>query len=116
VNRDATPVPADDPAGRAIATVLRAESAARQDIAQAKQQAEQIVDDARALARALADRNERRIRAVVSAFATELDTRLAEIDAEAERMAMPQTPSTAEIAALRSAVAALARELAGGQP
>ena len=116
MNEDATPVPADDPAGCAITSVLHAEGAARQDIAQAEQQAEQIVEGARARARALADRTERRIRAVVSAFEVELATRLAEIDAEAERMATPQPLSAAEIAALESTVAALARELSEGAP
>jgi len=116
VNRDATPVTAEDSAGCAIAKVLRAESQARQDIVQAEHQAEQIVDEARARARALADRTERRIRAVVSAFEVELAARLAEIDSEAERMATPQPLSAAEIAALESTVAALARELAEGAP
>lgn len=116
MNETATPVPADDPAGCAITLVLHAEGAARQDIAQAEQQAEQIVEGARARARALADRTERRIRAVVLAFEAELATRLAEIDAEAERMTKPQPLRAAEIAVLESAVAALARELSEGRP
>ena len=116
MNRDATPVTAEDPAGCAIAKVLRAESQARQDIVQAEQQAGQIVDEARARARALADRTERRIRAVVSAFEAELAARLSEIDAEAQRMATPQPLAAGEFAALEGGVAAMARELAGGAP
>lgn len=106
----------DDLADEAIATVLRAEREARQVVDRAQAEAGLIAETARADARAVADRTERRIRAVVSAFEFELASRLAEIDAEAARMATPHVLTAAEREALDRAVGALARELMGARP
>jgi vacuolar-type H+-ATPase subunit H len=110
----APPRPDDDPAGRAIASVLRAETAARREIEQAQRQADQIAEEARSNARALAERTERRIRRVVATFEQETTRFIAEIDAEAARMSVPHALSDAETETLDRAVAALARELAAG--
>ncbi|MGL6110632.1 MAG: hypothetical protein ACRC2B_11100 [Rubrivivax sp.] len=103
-------------AGECIARVLRAEHDARQSIEQAQVEAQRIAEAARASARDVAERTERRIRAVVEAFETGLATRLAEIDAEATRMATPHVLSDAELDALDCAVRALATEVTGAPP
>jgi hypothetical protein len=106
----------DDPAEEAIATVLRAERDARGAVARSQVEAAGIAESARAAARGTADRTERRIRAVVGAFERELAGRLAEIDAEAARVALPHALTAAERHALDRTVSALARELIGAQP
>ena len=102
-------------ADAAIARVLHAEADAVQAIEQARQQTLHIADAARVGARAVAERTERRIRAVVAAFERQLAERLAEIDAEAVAIARPHEPTADELAALGRAVGALAQELAGVQ-
>lgn len=106
----------DGLADEAIATVLQAEREARQGVDRAQAEAGLIAEKARAEARAVADRTERRIRAVVAAFEHVLADRLAEIDADAARMATPHALSAAELGALDRAVGALARELIGARP
>ncbi len=108
--------PVGDPTEAAIAKVLRAEREARESIANAQLDAQGIAEQARASARALAERTERRIRAVVGAFDSELSDRLAEIVADAARMATPHVLSDSELGALGRAVTALARELTGAPP
>ncbi len=106
----------DDPAEGAIAAVLRAEREARQAVQRVQVEAVEIAESARASARSVADRTERRVRAVVGAFERELACRLAEIDAEAARVATPHELTAVELHALDDAVSALARELAGARP
>ena len=97
----------------AIARVLGAEREAREATARAQREVQQIAEDARSAARSLAERTERRIRAVTGAFEREGAARLAEIDAEAARLDSPQPLSSPEVAALQRAVASLARDLIG---
>jgi vacuolar-type H+-ATPase subunit H len=106
----------DDPAEEAIAAVLRAEREAHQAVERSQAEARQIAEDARSSARSVAERTERRIRAVVGAFERELADRLAEVDAEAARIATPHELSASELDALGRAVSALARELTGARP
>jgi hypothetical protein len=100
----------------AIARVLDAEREAREAVARALIEVHRIAETARADARSLAERTERRIRLVVGAFERELASRVAEIDAAAERLDKPQPLTPDELAALRRAVGALARELTGATP
>lgn len=106
----------DGGADQAIATVLRAETEAREAIARSQAESAHVAEAARAQARVLAERTERRIRAVVAAFERERAQRLGEIDAEAAAVARPQVLTADELAALERAVQALARELTGGPP
>jgi hypothetical protein len=116
VKSNAPKNPVGDPTEAAIAKVLRAEREARQSIASAQLDAQAIAEQARASARALAERTERRIRSVVGAFENELSDRLADIDADAARIATPHVLSDSELGALGLAVTALARELTGARP
>lgn len=100
----------------AIARVLDAEREAREAVARALIEVHRIAETARTDARSLAERTERRIRLVVGAFERELASRVAEIDAAAERLDKPQPLTPDELAALRRAVGALARELTGATP
>jgi len=97
----------------AIARVLGAERDAREATVRAQHEVQQIAEDARSAARSVAERTERRIRAVTGAFEREGAVRLAEIDAEAARLDSAQPLSPPELAALRRAVGSLARELIG---
>ena len=103
----------NDTAEAAIARVLGAEREALEALEQARLEVNRIAENARLAARSVAERTERRIRAVVGAFERELAARLAEIDAEAVRLAHPRPLTPDELAALLRAVQALARELIG---
>jgi len=100
----------------AIARVLGAEREAREAVAHALLEVHRIGEAARSEVRSLAERTERRIRIVVGAFERELASRVAEIDAAAERLDFLQPLTPEELAALRRAVGALARELTGAPP
>jgi transcription initiation factor TFIIIB Brf1 subunit/transcription initiation factor TFIIB len=109
----------DDPdraADAAIARVLGAEREARDAVERARLDVSRIAEEARADARAVAGRTERRIRTVAQAYGRELARRLAAIDAQGAALAAPDPLTERELETLRQAVAALARELAGGQP
>ena len=75
-----------------------------------------MAEDARASARSVGERTERRVRAVVDAFERELAERLAEIDAEAALIAKPHALTPGEMATLNRAVRVLAHELTGVRP
>ncbi len=100
----------------AIVRVLASEREARDAVERALLDVHRIAETARAEARALAERTERRIRIVVGAFERDLATRVAAIDAEADQLDSPQPLTAEELAALRRAVGALARELTGAPP
>lgn len=101
----------NDAADAAIARVLAAEREARESVDRARLEVNRIAEDARLADRALAERTERRIRAVVAAFERERAERLAEIEAEVEQLARPRPLLADELASLQRAVRALAREL-----
>ena len=105
-----------DPAESAIAEVLRAERDASLAIEATRSEAAHRAEAARASARALADRTERRIRNIVGAFERELAARLASIDADGAAVARPHLLNAEEHAELQRAVARLARQLIGGAP
>jgi hypothetical protein len=106
----------NDAAEAAIARVLAAEREAREAIEQARLRVDRIVERAGLDARALDERTERRIRAVVDAFERELAGRLAAIEAAAEQATRAQPFSDEETAALQRAVRALAAELITAPP
>jgi len=97
----------------AIARVLAAERDALASVAQATHQADEIAEQARASARALAQRTDRRIRSVRAAFERALSERLEALHAEEARVAMRHEPSADELAALEQALRTLADELTG---
>jgi hypothetical protein len=100
----------------AIVRVLAGEREARTAVERALLDVHRIAEAARAEVRALTERTERRIRKVVGAFERELAARVAEVDAEAERLDSPQPLTPDELVALRQAVGALARGLTGAAP
>jgi hypothetical protein len=108
--------PVDDPADAAIAHVLRAETEALAAIAACQADADRLAESGRALARALAERTERRIRRIVAAFERERAARLAEIDAEIGHFDQAPDLAGAEAARLDRAVTALAQALTEGPP
>lgn len=104
---------ASDAVEEAINAVLGAEQAARGAVERAQRQALAIGERARTDARAVAERSERRIRCVVAAFEAELALRLAEIEAQAQQVAVPHALSAEDLAALERAVGTLGHELTG---
>ena len=106
----------NDAAEVAIARVLAAEREGREAVARARLEAGRIAEIGRLAERSIAQRTERRIRAVVGAFERELAERLAEIEAEAEQVAQPQPIRPGELASLQRAVRALAGELIEAPP
>jgi hypothetical protein len=106
----------NDAAEAAIARVLAAERARREAVAQARLEAGRIAETGRLAEHSLAERTERRIRAVVGAFERDLAERLAEIEAEAAQVAQPQPIRPGELASLQRAVRALAGELIEAPP
>ena len=99
----------------AIARVLADEREARESVDRARLEVNRIAEDARLADRALAERTERHIRAVVAAFERERLERLAAIEAEVEQLARPRPLLPDELASLQRAVRALARELIEAQ-
>jgi hypothetical protein len=99
----------------AIAQVLRAERDARASIQAARLEVEHIAEGARAAARALAERTERRIRRVTRAFEADTAARLDQIHAQAAGLGQVPPLSEAESAALQRAVRAVAIDMVGGR-
>ena len=106
----------NDAVQAAIAEVLAAERDARAAIGRARLEVNAIDENARAVARRVAERTERRARAVVDAFERELSRRLAALDAEASQLDLAQPLMGEETAALQRALRTLARNLIGAQP
>lgn len=102
-------------ADEAIALVLRREHAARQAIDAAQAEALHGAEAARADARAIAARAERRMRRVAEAFAHEAQALTAALDAQAAAMVQAPVPTPQDSERLRHAVLALAAELTGGR-
>ena len=106
----------DEAAGAAIARVLVAEGAARDAGAGARLEVDGIVERARADARAIAARTERRVRAVVAAFERDLAERLAGYHAAEAQVEQAQPFSDDDRAALQRAVRSVAEELIAAPP
>jgi hypothetical protein len=106
----------DRAADAAIARVLAAERDARASVRAAQAQVEAMAEAARADSRALAERTERRVRGVASAFERDTALRLAQIESQVADLQHAPPPDAADRAALRRAVAALARSMIAGPP
>ena len=107
------PRTSSDAVEAAIACVLDAETAAHASVAQAQQAAAAHGEATRATIRALTQRTQDRIAAVRARFAREVGTQVAELSAEAARVAQGAPLAEPELAALDAALAALAAELTG---
>jgi hypothetical protein len=97
----------------AIARVLAAERAARDAVGRARNDGAAMTDAARAAARVLNERTERRIRTLHAAFDRKVGAALAAFELEATRLTMHQELSAGERARVERAVANLAAELTG---
>src|SRR5512137_2560525 len=115
MKRDAHPV-ADAVVDDAIARVLAAERAARESVAAVERQCAARVDDARAAARAIDERAERRIRAARERFEANVAREVEDLQAQADSLAAPRAPSEADARAVDAAVATLAAILTGEAP
>ena len=106
----------NDASALAMACVLDAERAARQRIDQARLEVEQLAEASRTAARAVAERTERRMRAVTRAFESATAEQVAGVDALAIMLGQPHALSPQESAALQGVVHALAHEMIGWRP
>lgn len=106
----------DNAVEAAIARVLDAEHAARDAVRGAEQEAVETNEAARATARAVAERTERRIGRVRAAFESRTAAEVAAIDAAAMEAGARHELADDELLRLDAAVAALAARLAGGEP
>ncbi|MFO1324424.1 MAG: hypothetical protein U1F15_10195 [Burkholderiales bacterium] len=110
-----TPPPSADAAVEAaIERVLSAERQARDAVEQAARDAAALADAARADARAVAERTDRRIRNLRATFATRAEREIAALDAEAALQDAARELSAADLERLAQAVDALARDLTSG--
>ena len=105
--------PPPDPIDAAIARVLEAERAARDAVAQAGATAAATTEEARAAARTLAERTERRIRGIRAAFEEQATAEVAALEATAAETSMEHPLGPDELARVDAAVAALAARLTG---
>ncbi len=110
----ATPSSAIPPVEAAISRVLDAERAAHDDVARATRDAAAIVEDARAIARAIAERTERRIRTLRDSFERRTARQVAAIDTQALAQDAMRELAPDDLDRLDRAVVALANELTAG--
>jgi SLT domain-containing protein len=111
VNAIADSRPAPDSVERAIARVLDAERAARDDIRRAEGDAAASIEQARAAARAIAERVERRLRRVRTTFETRAADEVARLDAAALEAAQLHELTPADLDRVDAAIASLAARL-----
>ena len=107
-------LPPDSAVDAAIARVLDAERVARDAVMEAEAEAVRLNEDARARARTIAERCERRIRSVLAVHDAHVAERIAMLDAEAASLGRPHMLDADETARLARAVEALADELIRG--
>lgn len=108
--------PPNDAVEAAIARVLAEERAARNAVARSRNDGAAMIDAARAAARALNERTERRIRALHATFDRELSAALEVLELEAAGLATGQELSAEERARVERSVAILAAELTESSP
>jgi vacuolar-type H+-ATPase subunit H len=109
-------LPPDTAVDAAIARVLEAERAARDAVLAAEGEAARLNEEARARARTIAERCERRIRSVLAVHDAHAAAHIAALDAEAASLGRPHVLDAAEVEQVRRAVEALAAEMTGGKP
>jgi hypothetical protein len=107
-------LPENETVERAIARVLEAERLARVGIADARREGVETNETARATARAIAERTERRIGRVRARFEQRIAAEVAALETAAAALDMRYEPNAADRACLGRAVATLAAELTGG--
>jgi hypothetical protein len=107
-------LPENEAVERAIARVLEAEQFARGAIADARRESAAMNERARATARAIAERTERRIGRVRAGFERRIVAEVAALEAAAAALDVRYEPNAADRADVGRAVANLAAELTGG--
>jgi vacuolar-type H+-ATPase subunit H len=115
MKRDRRP-PSDADVDAAISRVLAAEQAAREAIAATERESDALIDAARADARAIGERTERRIRVARERFEAKVEQEVDAIRREAAALETRHVPTADEVARVERAVRTLAAELTGGAP
>ena len=111
MNAIADPRAAPDSVERAIARVLDAERTARDDIGRAEAGAAASIESARAAARGITERVERRLRRVRMTFETRAADEVARLDAAALEAAQRHELTRADLDRVDAAIATLAARL-----
>jgi len=111
VNAIADPRALPDAVERAIACVLAAERAARDDIRRAESDAAASIERARGDARAIAQRVERRLRRVRMTFEARANEEVARLDAAAVEVAQRHELTRTDLDHVDAAIATLAARL-----
>lgn len=99
----------------AIARVLQAEQSARAAVAQCALDAERLRQDARARARAIAERAAERVARVHEWTQAALRAEIGRLEAERAALRQPAAPDPSEPARIARALECLASELSGGE-
>ncbi len=110
----ATPSSVDTAVETAISRVLDAERSAHEEVDRATCNAAAVAETARATARAILERNERRIRTLRTNFETRAGREVAAIEAQALDQDTVRELAPDDLVRAKRAVAALACELTGG--
>lgn len=111
MNAIADPRHAPDAVELAIARVLDAERAARDDILRAEAEAAALTEHARAGARAVAARVERRLRTVRATFEARAEREIERLDAAAREAMQPHELARDDLDRVEAACATLATRL-----
>lgn len=106
----------EDAVETAIAQVLQAEAAAREAVAVARGEAEEIAEAARERTRRIGLAADRRIAAVRAAFGVKTAAEVAALDAQALAFDADRAPTTDEMARVVRAVLSIAGSLTGAKP
>jgi len=114
IHSRAEALPPTDAVEAAIARVLAAERVACEAVARSKDDAAAMTEAARAAARTLHERTERRIRALHIAFDRKVNAALAALEAEGADLATHHDLTADDHARIQQAVAKLAAEMTGG--
>jgi hypothetical protein len=99
-----------------MAQVLSAESAARVTVAAAAVEAQHMAERARAAARGIAERTQRRLHRVRAAFERAADAEVAALHAQGEALRAPRAIGADDLARIDRAVTRLAARLTGAPP
>ena len=106
----------EDAVETAIAQVLQAEAAAREAVAVARGEAEEIAEAARERTRRIGLAADRRLAVVRAAFGAKTAAEVASLDAQASALDADRAPTPDEMARVERAVLSLAGSLTGAKP
>jgi vacuolar-type H+-ATPase subunit H len=112
----ATPSTVEASVEAAISRVLNAERSANEHVERATREAAAIVENGRAMARAIAERTDRRLRRLRAAFEIRGDRAVGAIGAQALAEAAAHDLAADDLARLERAVAVVCAELIGDTP